>query len=79
MRHPSMTTRGVRIAFAVAVLVVLLLPKQSPCHFPGEDCSVVKDGRVCTTTEVEPFGAYLLERLLQRDVGVAYSESADCP
>lgn len=74
-----MTTRGVRIAFAVAVLVVLLLPKRSPCRYPGQDCSVVRAGRVCTTTEVEPFGSFLLERLLHRDLGIAYSESSDCP
>ena len=74
-----MTTRGIRIAIAVAVLIVMLLPKRSPCRYPGEDCSVVVKGRVCTTTEVEPFGAFLLERLLHRDLGLTYSESGDCP
>ena len=74
-----MTTRGIRIAIAVVVLLILLLPKRSPCRYPGQDCSEVVDGRLCTTAEVEPLGAYLLERLLHRDLGVAYSESRACP
>lgn len=78
MRHPSMTTRGTRIAFAVAVLLVLLLPKRSKCHYPDEDCSQVINRQICTTEEMEPFGVYLIERVLHRDVGIAYSERRAC-
>lgn len=79
MRHPSMTARGQRIAFVIAVLGALALPKKQPCSFPGEQCSGFKRGKQwCTANETEPFGVYLLESVLRRDLGITYGRELDC-
>jgi hypothetical protein len=75
-----MTTRGKRIAFAIAIVAVLALPKRVPCECPGRDrCAHVDEiGRRCTPTDMEPLGVYLLELAVRRDVAIAYSTFDDC-
>lgn len=79
MRHPSMSTRGTRIAFAVAVVLALSLPKRVECGYPGATCGHAGRWRTtCTSFEIEPFGFYLIELATGRDVGFAYSTGDDC-
>jgi len=79
MRHPSMTTRGTRIAFAIAVAIALLLPKRVDCGYPGATCGHAGRWRTtCTDYEIEPLGFYVLELALGRNIGFAYSSGEDC-
>jgi hypothetical protein len=79
MRHPSMTTRGTRMAFAIAVVIGLALPKRVECGSPGATCGHGGRGRtMCTGYEIEPLGVYLIELVAQRDVGFAYESGDDC-
>jgi hypothetical protein len=79
MNHPSMTWRGRRIAFFLAIAAAIAIPKRIPCRFPGEDCEqIVKDKQLCSQFETEPFGVYLIEYVIGRDVGIRYSEELDC-
>ena len=73
-----MTSRGRQLAFVVAVLIALALPKRVDCGYPGAVCRVTRGKQVCTAWEIEPWGFYLLENLLGRDVGFAYSSGDDC-
>lgn len=74
-----MTTRGTRIAFAIAVLIGLALPKRVECGYPGATCAHVGRARtMCTSYEIEPLGVYLIELVAQRDVGFAYESGDDC-
>jgi hypothetical protein len=57
----------------------MTLPKREPCRFPGDECGqVIQGGRFCNSFETEPFGVYLLEYGLGRDLGIAYSHDVDC-
>ncbi len=79
MNHPSMTSRGKQITLLIAALIALALPKHVDCGYPGGFCD--RGGsfrRVCTPYEVEPLGLFLLEKLLDRDVGFAYSHGERC-
>lgn len=79
MRHPSMTTRGTRIAFTLAVVIGLALPKRVECGYPGATCGHAGNGRtLCTRYEIEPLGVYLFELVAQRDVRFAYESGDDC-
>jgi hypothetical protein len=80
MNHPSMTTRGKRIAAIIAIVIVLALPKRVDCTHPGAlACTHPGQwGRTCTDYEIEPFGFYLIELLVQRDVGFAYTSDQEC-
>jgi hypothetical protein len=80
MNHPSMTTRGRRIAALCAIVVVFALPKHVECGYPaGEACQHKGTfGRICTPYELEPFGFYLLELATGTDVGFAYKSGEDC-
>jgi hypothetical protein len=79
MRHPSMTTRGTRAAFAFAVLIALALPKRVECSYPGEACGHAGKYRMtCTSFEIEPLGFYLVELVANRDVGFAYQRDDEC-
>src|SRR5436190_607473 len=72
MMGAKMTTAGRRSAFVFGVLLALSLPKQVPCEVPGASCEVRDpDGRACQPTDVEPFGIYLVEWLVRRDLPVA--------
>ena len=77
--HAGMSSRGKQLAFLFAVAIVFLLPKQVECDRPGASCH--KPGpyhSVCTRHDTEPFGFYLLELVLDRDVGFAYAHEEDC-
>lgn len=79
MRHPSMSTRGTRIAFALAVVIACLLPKRVDCGYPGATCGHAGRWRTtCTDYEIEPLGFYVIELIAKRDVGFAYSSGDDC-
>jgi hypothetical protein len=79
MRHPSMTTRGTRIAFAIAVVLALLLPKRVDCGHPGATCGHAGRWRtICTDFEIEPVGFYVIELIAHRDLGFAYATGEDC-
>ena len=79
MRHPSMTTRGTRVAFLFAALIAFALPKRTECSHPGASCGHAGKWRTtCTSFEIEPLGFYLIELVAQRDVGFAYQTGEDC-
>ena len=74
-----MTTNGTRIAFAIAVLIVLALPKRVECGYPGATCRQPGKWRaICTSYEIEPLSFYLIELVARRDVGFAYESGEDC-
>lgn len=76
---PGMTSRGKRITALIAVLVALALPINAPCGYPGGRCGRAGAFKmVCKSYELEPLAFYLLERLLERDVGFAYSTGEEC-
>lgn len=79
MNHPSMTTRGRQIAFAIAVVAALALPRRVDCGYPGGICGHAGKWRTtCTPYEVEPLAFYLIELVAHRDVGFAYTSGDDC-
>jgi hypothetical protein len=74
-----MSTRGTHVAFAIAIVLVLLLPRRVDCSYPGATCNHAGKGRTtCTDFEIEPLGFYLIELVVKRDVGFAYQSGADC-
>ncbi|MGN6110646.1 MAG: hypothetical protein ACTHU0_36425 [Kofleriaceae bacterium] len=75
----GMSSSGKRWAALFAVALGFLLPKSVECGWPGGECAT--DGpfrQVCHTYELEPLGFYLIEKLVERDVGFAYSTSQKC-
>jgi hypothetical protein len=79
MNHPSMTTRGRQIAFAIAVASALALPRRVECGYPGATCGHAGPWRTtCTRYEVEPLAFYAIELVAHRDVGFAYTIGDDC-
>lgn len=76
---PGLTSRGKRITAAIAVIIAFLLPKNVECGYPGGECGRIGMFRqVCKYYELEPLGFFLLERLLDRDVGFAYRKGEEC-
>jgi hypothetical protein len=73
-----MTSSGRRAAFFVAILLAFALPKRVECGYPGAACTVRQGHETCTHYELEPWGFYLLENMLGRDVGFAYTSGDDC-
>jgi hypothetical protein len=65
---PRMTSGGRRLAFLIAVGLVLFLPKR------------VEGLRhdYCVTYKLEPLGVYGIESVLGRDLGIAYTRGEDC-
>jgi hypothetical protein len=78
MGMERMTSSGKRLAFFAGVLIAFALPKHVECGFPGATCQVVRGKQLCTSYEVEPWGFYLVEYVIGRDVGFAYSSGDDC-
>jgi hypothetical protein len=82
MNHPKMTTRGRTIAGLIAVVIALALPKRIDCDHPGADTRDCGHLNVlhhwCTSYEVEPLGFYMIEHVVHRDVGFAYSAGEEC-
>ncbi|HEY0193411.1 MAG TPA: hypothetical protein VGC42_19980 [Kofleriaceae bacterium] len=77
--HAGMSSRGKQLAFLFAVVMVFFLPKRIECSRPGATCGHAGLGRsVCVDYDTEPFGFYLLELALDRDVGFAYAHDAEC-
>ena len=76
---PNMTSRGKRLAFLFGLVIAFELPKHVECGHPGGECSHPSTFyRSCTSYEVEPFGFYLIEKLVGSDVGFAYSTGEEC-
>jgi len=84
-----MSTRGTHVAVAIAVIIAFLLPKRVECGYPdaadatngptSRACRHAGRGQaVCTDFEVEPLGLYLIELVVRRNVGFAYSSGDDC-
>jgi len=77
-----MSTRGIRIAFVLAVVMVGVLPKRVECSYPGATCGHAGPWRTTCTSfeifEIEPLGFYLIELAARRDIGFAYSGGDDC-
>jgi hypothetical protein len=74
-----MTTRGRQLAALFGLLIVFFLPKHVECGYPGGECRHTGSfHRTCTDYEVEPFGFYLIEHLVGRDVGFAYTSGEEC-
>jgi hypothetical protein len=77
--HPSMTSRGKRIAGVLALIILFFLPKHVECGYPDGRCGRLGMFRqLCTAYEVEPLGLYAIEKLAHRDVGFAYSTGETC-
>jgi hypothetical protein len=74
-----MTLRGRQMAFAFAVLIAFALPRRVDCGYPGATCGHAGKWRtICTSYEVEPLGFYVIELVVQRNVGFAYTTGDDC-
>ena len=75
-----MTTRGRRIAFFAGALIAFALPKHVECGYPGGTCQHAGPlhGQLCTSYEIEPWGFYLIELAVGRDVAFAYTSGEDC-
>jgi hypothetical protein len=76
-----MTSRGRLIALCVGLTLAFALPKRVECGFPDARACAHPGARpreVCTDYEVEPWGFYVLESLVGRNVGFAYSAGQDC-
>ncbi|MEZ4366407.1 MAG: hypothetical protein R2939_08985 [Kofleriaceae bacterium] len=73
-----MTTSGTRWAVAIVLALAFFLPVRLPCSFPGQDCAEIRDKRLCRDGDLEPLGFYLVERVLRRDLGFAYSTTRAC-
>jgi hypothetical protein len=68
-----MSASGKRWAFLIGLVIALALPKQvERGKHPGPT------GYPCTVTEVEPWGCYLIEKVVGGKVGFAYSSDEDC-
>jgi hypothetical protein len=79
MIGPGMTSRAKQITALLAILLVLFLPKQVDCGYPGGECARPASGRrMCRAYDVEPIGLFLLEWVAGRDLGFAYSRGETC-
>lgn len=77
--HPSMTSRGKRLAGLIAVTILFFLPKHVECAYPDGRCGHAGMFRqVCKPYEVEPLGLFAIEKLTHRDVGFAYATGETC-
>jgi hypothetical protein len=76
---PGLTSRGKRITALIAVIIAFLLPKDVECGYPGGECGRLGMFRqVCKDHDLEPLGFYLIEKLVDRDVGFAYRSREEC-
>jgi hypothetical protein len=71
--HPRMTSSGRRWAALFGIALAFALPKRVERGTHRNDRH-----ELCTASEIEPFGFYLIERAVGREVGFAYSTSEDC-
>jgi hypothetical protein len=75
---PGMSSNARRWALVIGALIAFALPKQVECGYPGARCAKAVGKEVCTRSELEPWGFYLIESVVGRDVGFAYSTTDDC-
>ncbi|CAN5434586.1 hypothetical protein BH11MYX1_BH11MYX1_20710 [soil metagenome] len=73
-----MSSSGRRWAFLIGVIVAFAIPKRVACGYPGAACTRYETGRTCGSWELEPWGFYLVEYVVGRDVGFAYTSGDDC-
>jgi len=74
-----MTARAKQITALIAICLAGLLPKQVECGFPGGECTRAgSHHRLCRDYEVEPIAFYLVEWVVGRNVGFAYSRGDTC-
>ncbi|MFT3694916.1 MAG: hypothetical protein QM831_17330 [Kofleriaceae bacterium] len=78
LRAAGMTSSGRRIAFFLGVLIAFAIPRRVECGYPGATCAIADNGKTCAPYEVEPWGFYLIEYVVGRNVGFAYSTGNDC-
>jgi len=79
MIGPGMSSRAKQVTALIAVLLALLLPKHVDCGYPGGECTRAGTfRRHCRAYELEPIGFYMIELLLERDFGFAYSTGETC-
>ncbi len=79
MIGPGMTSRAKQVVALIAVLLGLMLPKRVLCGYPDGDCARAGPSRrLCRAYEVEPLGLYLVEWVVGRNVGFAYSKGETC-
>ena len=77
--HPSMTSRGKRLAGIIAVLILFFLPKHVECGYPDGRCGTSgMFHQVCKSYEVEPLGLFAIEKLTHQNVGFAYARGETC-
>ncbi|HWO21798.1 MAG TPA: hypothetical protein VNO30_23675 [Kofleriaceae bacterium] len=74
-----MTSRAKQLTAMIAIGLGLLFPQQVECGYPGGECAAPGMKRqMCSAYEVEPLGFYLVEWLVGRNVGFAYSRGQTC-
>ena len=73
-----MSSSGRRWAFLIGIVLAFAIPKRVDCGYPGAVCMRVDAGKTCGDYELEPWGFYLVEYVIGRDVGFAYSAGDDC-
>ncbi len=79
MPRPMPSTRGMRWAYLLGLLIAFLMPRKVECDFPGGKCEKRTTlGLVCQRYEVEPLGFYAMEKVAGHDVGFAYSHDETC-
>jgi hypothetical protein len=78
VNHPSMTTRGRMIAALIGITIAFMLPKRIDCAPGGVGCKRIGQGVGCSLYEIEPFGFFLLEQVVRRNVGFAYERADSC-
>ena len=64
-----MTSSGRRWAFLIGIVVAFSLPKRVATPDPQSRCEAYV---------TEPWGLYLVESVLHRDLGIAYTTGTDC-
>ena len=77
--HPSMTSRGKRIASVIALIVLFFLPKHVDCGYPDAECghdAILRQW--CKEYEVEPVGFWVIEKVAHRNIGFAYTTGESC-
>jgi hypothetical protein len=79
MIGPGMSSRAKQITALIAIALAGLLPKHVECGFPDGECARAGPHHgMCHDYEVEPIAFYLVEWVVGRNVGFAYSRGTSC-
>jgi len=73
-----MSSSGRRWALLIGIVIAFAIPKRVDCGYPGAVCTRFDAGKTCGYYELEPWGFYLVEYVIGRNVGFAYSAGDDC-